>query len=95
MFYSYSIDISFINEVMFSDKFYVVDFWSEWCGPCAAMRPVIEELVNEYAGKVQVGKINVDQNPYRTKEYEITSLPVIMFFRAGKPENPEILQATT
>lgn len=78
-------DSSFYDEVLFSDKFCVIDFWSEWCGPCAAMRPVIEELAKEYAGKVKMGKINVDQNFYRTKEYNITSLPVIMFFRHGKP----------
>lgn len=77
-------DTNFFREVIFSDKLCVVDFWSEWCGSCAAMRPVIEALADEYAGKVNVGKINVDRNPYRALKYNITSLPVITFFRDGK-----------
>jgi thioredoxin 1 len=54
-------DSNFQNEVLSSDKLTVVDFWAEWCGPCRAIGPVIEELSKEYTGKVNIGKVNVDE----------------------------------
>ncbi|MEP6674648.1 MAG: thioredoxin [Ferruginibacter sp.] len=77
-------DATFKKEVLESDKLTVVDFWAEWCGPCRAIGPVIEELSKEYQGKVNVGKINVDHNPEVSMNYGITSIPAILFIKNGQ-----------
>lgn len=77
-------DANFQEQVMASDKLTVVDFWAEWCGPCRAIGPVIEELSKEYAGKVNIGKVNVDNNPQISVNYGITSIPAILFIKGGK-----------
>src|SRR5258706_15447989 len=77
-------DSNFQSEVIASDKLTVVDFWAEWCGPCRAIGPVIEELSKEYNGKVNVGKVNVDYNPQVSMNYGITSIPAILFIKGGK-----------
>ena len=71
-------------EVLDSDKLAVVDFWAEWCGPCRAIGPVVEELSKEYEGRVNVGKVNVDHNPQLSMNYGITSIPAILFIKDGK-----------
>lgn len=76
-------DANFKTEVLDSDKLSVVDFWAEWCGPCRAIGPVIEELSKEYEGKVKVGKVNVDNNPKVSMDYGITSIPAILFLKSG------------
>ena len=77
-------DSNFQTEVLNSDKLTVVDFWAEWCGPCRAIGPVIEELSKEYEGKVNVGKVNVDNNPMVSMNYGITSIPAILFIKNGQ-----------
>jgi thioredoxin 1 len=77
-------DGNFDTQVVSSDKLSIVDFWAEWCGPCRAIGPVIEELSAEYAGKVNVGKVNVDHNPQLSINYNITSIPAILFIKGGK-----------
>lgn len=77
-------DANFQDKVLDSDKLTVVDFWAEWCGPCRAIGPVIEELSKEYDGKVNVGKINVDHNPEVTVQYGVTSIPAILFIKGGQ-----------
>ncbi|TAD92111.1 MAG: thioredoxin [Bacteroidetes bacterium] len=77
-------DANFETEVLASDKLTVVDFWAEWCGPCRAIGPVIDELGKEYAGKVNVGKVNVDVNMEVSSSYGITSIPAILFFKNGE-----------
>lgn len=77
-------DANFQLEVLDSEKLSVVDFWAEWCGPCRAIGPVIEELHLEYQGKVTVGKVNVDHNPNLSITYGITSIPAILFIKGGK-----------
>lgn len=77
-------DANFQKEVLDSDKLSVIDFWAEWCGPCRAIGPVIEELSREYSGKVNVGKVNVDNNPQISINYGITSIPAILFVKGGK-----------
>lgn len=62
----------------------LVDFWAEWCGPCRAIGPVIEELSKEYDGRVKVGKVNVDHNPGVSMNYGITSIPAILFVKNGQ-----------
>jgi|GEM_PF-289886 len=75
------------KELYDYDKFCVVFFWGEWCGPCAKMRPVMEDLAGEYAGKVKMCIIDVDGNPGPPKYYRIKGMPTILFFRHGKPVN--------
>jgi thioredoxin 1 len=77
-------DANFQEKVLDSDKLTMVDFWAEWCGPCRAIGPVVEELSKEYDGKVNVGKVNVDQNPQLSINYGITSIPAIVFLKGGK-----------
>ncbi len=77
-------DTNFKTDVIASDKLSVVDFWAEWCGPCRAIGPVIEELSKEYASTVKIGKVNVDNNPQVSLEYGITSIPAILFIKDGK-----------
>jgi len=77
-------DSNFKADVLDSEKLTVVDFWAEWCGPCRAIGPVIEELSKEYDGKVNVGKVNVDNNPTVSMNYGITSIPAILFIKNGQ-----------
>ncbi|MFM6924676.1 MAG: thioredoxin [Ferruginibacter sp.] len=77
-------DANFKTDVLDSDKLTVIDFWAEWCGPCRAIGPVIEELATEYAGKVNIGKVNVDNNPQVSMNYGITSIPAILFVKGGQ-----------
>jgi thioredoxin 1 len=77
-------DANFQTEVLESNQLSVVDFWAEWCGPCRAIGPVIEELSKEYAGSVKVGKVNVDHNPQISMNFGITSIPAILFIKDGK-----------
>jgi thioredoxin 1 len=83
-------DANFQSEVLESDKLNVIDFWAEWCGPCRAIGPVIEELSKEYEGKVKVGKVNVDHNPNVSMNYGITSIPAILFIKGGKVVDKQI-----
>jgi thioredoxin 1 len=77
-------DANFQTEVLASNQLSVIDFWAEWCGPCRAIGPVIEELAKEYDGKVKVGKLNVDENPQVSMNYGITSIPAILFVKNGQ-----------
>jgi thioredoxin 1 len=70
--------------VLESNQLSVVDFWAEWCGPCRAIGPVIEELSKEYEGTVKIGKVNVDHNPQISMNFGITSIPAILFIKDGK-----------
>ena len=83
-------DANFQSSVLDSDKLSVIDFWAEWCGPCRAISPVVEELAKEYNGKVNVGKVNVDQNPTLSINYGITSIPAILFIKGGKVVDKQI-----
>ncbi len=83
-------DVNFQTSVLDSDKLSVIDFWAEWCGPCRAIGPVVEELSKEYNGKVNVGKVNVDNNPNISMQYGITSIPAILFIKGGKVVDKQI-----
>ena len=83
-------DANFQTTVLDSDKLTLVDFWAEWCGPCRAIGPVIEELSKDYAGKVNVGKVNVDQNPQVSFNYGITSIPAILFIKNGQVVDKQV-----
>ena len=83
-------DANFEEVVLKSSVPVVVDFWAEWCGPCRAIGPVIEELSKDYDGKINVGKVNVDHNPGLSVNYGITSIPAILFIKAGKVVDKQI-----
>lgn len=77
-------DANFKKEVLTSGQPVLVDFWAEWCGPCKMIAPAIEELAKEYAGKIKIGKLDVDQNPKSATEYGVMSIPALIFFKDGK-----------
>jgi thioredoxin 1 len=62
----------------------LVDFWAEWCGPCRALAPAIDAVATDYAGKVTVGKLNVDENPSVTMRYMVRGIPTVMLFKGGQ-----------
>ena len=77
-------DSDFSTDVLQSDKPVLVDFWAEWCGPCKAIAPSLEEISNEMANKLKVVKINVDENPTTSQAYSIRSIPALMIFKNGE-----------
>ncbi|HHY26461.1 MAG TPA: thioredoxin [Desulfitobacterium dehalogenans] len=72
------------EEVLGSDKAVLVDFWAAWCGPCRMVAPIIEELANEMAGKVVIGKLNVDDEPAISGQYQVMSIPTLAVFKNGQ-----------
>ena len=77
-------DAEFEEYVLKNDLPSLVDFWAPWCGPCKAIGPVIEELASEYAGKVQITKMNVDDNPTTPGKYSIRAIPTLILFKGGE-----------
>lgn len=78
-------DLSFKAEVLESKMPTVVDFWAPWCGPCRMVSPIIDELAQEFEGKIKVGKINVDDNSQTAGAYGVMSIPSVLFFKNGVP----------
>jgi len=77
-------DASWDSEVMKAPELVMVDFWAVWCGPCQMVAPIVDELANEYAGKVKVRKLNTDENPEVAGRYQVMSIPTILFFKNGQ-----------
>ena len=77
-------DGSFEMEVIKSDKPTLVDFWAPWCGPCKVIAPILEELAVQYADRIKVAKLNVDENPQTATSFGVRSIPTLLLFKEGK-----------
>ena len=83
-------DESFEQEVLQSDKPVLIDYWSEWCGPCKMIAPVLDEVASEYSDKVRVAKLNIDDNPATPPKYGIRGIPTLMLFKNGEVEATKV-----
>jgi thioredoxin 1 len=77
-------DATFTDEVINSDETIMVDFWAEWCGPCRAVSPILDQIATEHSDKIKIVKLNVDDNPQIAAQYQITSIPAMKVFKGGE-----------
>src|SRR5690554_3139589 len=77
-------DATFEDEVLKSEETILVDFWAEWCGPCRAVSPILDQIAAEHSDKIKVVKLNVDDNPQTAAKYQITSIPAMKVYRGGE-----------
>ena len=77
-------DADFQNQVISSEQPVLVDFWATWCGPCRALAPILEDLSNEYVGKVTIAKVDVDSNQSTAAQFGVRSIPTLLLFKDGQ-----------
>jgi thioredoxin 1 len=83
-------DDTFESEVVNSDKPVLVDYWADWCGPCKMIAPILDEIADEYAGRVKIAKLNIDENPATPPKYGIRGIPTLMLFKGGNVEATKV-----
>ncbi|MFO0200887.1 MAG: thioredoxin TrxA [Alphaproteobacteria bacterium] len=83
-------DESFKTDVLDSSGAVLVDFWAEWCGPCRMVGPILDEIAAEYAGKLTIAKVNIDENPMTPNEYAVRGIPTMILFKDGKPLDTKV-----
>ncbi|MBS0002830.1 MAG: thioredoxin TrxA [Thioalkalivibrio sp.] len=86
----YTSDASFEADVLKSDRPVLVDYWAEWCGPCKMIAPILNEIADEYDGKLRVAKLNIDENPATPPKYGIRGIPTLMLFKDGDVEATKV-----
>jgi thioredoxin 1 len=79
-------DQTFDEEIKSATEPVLVDFWAEWCGPCKMVAPVLDEIAQDQAGKLRIGKINIDENLELARRFEVMSIPTLILFRDGEPQ---------
>jgi thioredoxin 1 len=77
-------DATFTSDVLQNDKYVLVDFWAEWCGPCRQVAPILEEIAGEHADTLTVVKLNVDENPQTAAQYGVVSIPTLNVYKGGQ-----------
>jgi len=83
-------DQSFESEVLKASEPVLVDFWAEWCGPCKMIAPALDELAGEFAGRLTVAKVNIDENPTTPNTYAVRGIPTLILFKDGKPAATQV-----
>jgi len=83
-------DQSFETDVLKASKPVLVDFWAEWCGPCKMIAPALDELAGEFAGRLTVAKVNIDENPTTPNTYAVRGVPTLILFKDGKPAATQV-----
>lgn len=83
-------DASFSEDVLNSDQPVLVDYWAAWCGPCKAIAPILDEVAEQYAGRVTIAKLNVDDNPETASKFGIRGIPTLMLFKNGQPTETKV-----
>jgi thioredoxin 1 len=83
-------DDTFETEVINSDGPVLVDYWADWCGPCKMIAPILDEIADEYADRVKIAKLNIDENPATPPKYGIRGIPTLMLFKGGNVEATKV-----
>ena len=83
-------DDTFAKEVLESTEPVLVDYWAEWCGPCKMISPILSEIADEYAGRIKVTKLNIDENPQTPPKYGIRGIPTLMLFKNGNVDATKV-----
>ncbi len=86
----YLTDDSFEHEVLQSDIPVLVDYWAEWCGPCKMIAPLLDDIIGDYAGKLKIAKLNIDENSATPPKYGIRGIPTLMIFKGGDVEATKV-----
>jgi thioredoxin 1 len=83
-------DATFDSDVLKSDTPVLLDFWAEWCGPCKAIAPILDDIAKDYAGRVKVAKLNIDDNRQTPVKYGVRGIPTLILFKNGAPEAQQV-----
>ena len=86
----YVTDDTFASEVLQSEQIVLVDYWAEWCGPCKMIAPILDSIANEYAGRLKVAKLNIDDNQNTPNTYGVRGIPTLMLFKNGAVEATKV-----